>query len=58
MNETEHLVGEAEEKFIRLVQQSDGQYKVDSNIEGWEQHIKMVAAAIRDAEVKRQLGLS
>ena len=47
----------AEEKYIRLVQQSDGQYAVDSNIPGWEQHIKLVAASIRDAEVKRSLGL-
>ena len=48
---------EVEERFIKLIETGQGQYKVESNIEDWPQQIKLMAAAIRDAELKRELGI-
>ena len=48
---------EAPARYIKLTEGEGGQFQVDSNIEDWGQQLKLLVAGMRDAEVKRALGL-
>jgi hypothetical protein len=62
MDDDNELVGAPEqapqaERFIHLVEEGPGKFRIDSNISGWEQSIKALAVTIRNAEVKQALGM-